>query len=86
MVAPQRCYDATIDALVNCIHSLACTAPVEVVYLCGNHDRVTGRMLMKAVEMAFCNDSNVSFDLLPNALKYGCSGKTLLGSRMAICR
>jgi len=74
-----KVHDATIDALVNCIHSLACTAPVEVVYLCGNHDRVTGRMLMKAVEMAFCNDSNVSFDLLPNALKYRMFGKNLVG-------
>jgi hypothetical protein len=74
-----KMHDIVLDMLVDGITLLGNIAPVEVVYLPGNHDKITGRMLMKAVEMAFINDNNIVFDMSPNPLKYRHIETILLG-------
>lgn len=71
--------DATLDMLIDGITVLGNIAPVDVVYVCGNHDRNTGYLLMKGVEKAFRFDNNVSFDTAPNPHKYRRFGVALVG-------
>lgn len=74
-----KIFDATLDMLIDGITLLGAMAPVEVVYLCGNHDRVMGYALLKAVEKAFRNDDNIIFDTEPNPQKHKLVGNILLG-------
>ena len=54
-------------------------APVEVIYLCGNHDRVLGYTLAKATEKAFTGNGSVNFDVSPNPQKHRLLGVSLVG-------
>ena len=74
-----KIFDATMDMLIDGITIIGDIAPVEVVYICGNHDRTTGYMLLKAVENAFRRDDNVQFDTEPNPQKFRRFGKVLIG-------
>ncbi len=74
-----KIHDAILDMLIDGIRLLANIAPVEVIYLSGNHDRVTGRMLMKAVECWYQADKNITFDMEANPHKYKLIGKNLIG-------
>jgi hypothetical protein len=71
--------DAIMDMLIDGITIMAGVAPVHVVYLAGNHDRVTGRMIMMAVCQAFRCDQNVTFDMEPNPQKHIEIGVNLIG-------
>jgi hypothetical protein len=74
-----KVHDLILDMLIDAITMLGNIAPVLVIYLPGNHDLITGRMLMKAVEKAFRNDVNVKFDLSPNPFKAIRIGSSLIG-------
>ena len=74
-----KIYDSILDMLIDGITILGDITHVEVVYIPGNHDRVVGRMLLKAVEMAFREDHNVLFDMEPNPQKYKQFGNVLVG-------
>ena len=74
-----KIYDTTLDMLIDGLTLLAEIAPVEVVYLCGNHDRITGYTLLKATEKAFRRDDNVIFDTEPNPQKHRLMGRVLVG-------
>lgn len=74
-----KIYDAILDMLIDGVTILGTLAPTEVVYLPGNHDRLTGRMLLMAVKTAFRNDNNITFDMDPNPQKYKLMGKVLVG-------
>ena len=74
-----KIFNATLDMLIDGITILGDIAPVEVIYLPGNHDRTTGCFLVKAAEMAFRGDSNVTFDSEPNPQKYKLCGNVLIG-------
>lgn len=71
--------DTIMDMLIGGILSLKKIAPVHVIYLAGNHDRITGRMLMMAVCQAFRTDDEVTFDMAPNPQKHFTVGKCLIG-------
>jgi hypothetical protein len=71
--------DAIMDMLIDGITILGGLAPVYVMYLRGNHDSVTGRLLMMAVCQAFKNDPNVTFDMSPNPQKHIEIGVNLIG-------
>lgn len=58
------------DILVDGITILGELAPVEYIYVAGNHDRVCGYMLARSVSNVFRNDSNVTCDISPNPIKY----------------
>lgn len=74
-----KIFDITLMMFVDAITTLGNIAPVEVIYISGNHDRVTGRMLIKAIEMAFIKDKNITFDVSPNPQKSRLIGNILIG-------
>lgn len=65
------------DILIDSITILGELAPVEYIYIAGNHDRVCGYMLARSVKNAFRNDKNVTCDISPNPIKYRRYGVTL---------
>lgn len=67
------------DMIIDGVTILGEIAPVEVIYICGNHDRNTGYMLMRSASNAFRNDKNVTFDTLPNPQKCRLFGNCLIG-------
>ena len=74
-----KIFDYTLDMMIDGIRMLAEIAPVEVVYICGNHDRVLGYTLIKATEKAFTGNDRVVFDVTPNPQKFRIFGVTLIG-------
>lgn len=74
-----KIFEATLDALIKKIEELCYIAPVEVVYVPGNHDLNTGYALMVACSKAFRNDPNVEFDIMPNPQKWRRWGNVLVG-------
>ena len=71
--AVERLYSMTIKA----IDILREKAPVQVVYVSGNHDKLSGYKLAKYIEAWFRNDNRVSVDYSPLPRKYVKFGKTL---------
>jgi UDP-2,3-diacylglucosamine pyrophosphatase LpxH len=83
---PQTCdihlYDAyervcnmtikAIDVIKNATH-----APIDVIYIAGNHDESTGFKLAKYVQAWFRNEDDVTVDTSPLPRKYVVFGKTL---------
>jgi hypothetical protein len=65
--------------IIDGIKMLCTVAPVEVIYLCGNHDRVLGYTLAKATEKAFTGHRGVNFDVSPNPQKHRLLGVSLVG-------
>ena len=53
------------DMLIDAITILGNIAPVEYIYLAGNHDREFGYMLARSVSNVFRNDPNVTCDISP---------------------
>jgi hypothetical protein len=74
-----KIFNNALDMLIQGLDILGSIAPVEVVYLVGNHDKDSGFMLIKALEMAFRKDSNYVFDVSPNPQKYRLVGCSLIG-------
>lgn len=74
-----KIFDSVSDMLIDGITILGDIAPVEVVYLSGNHDRTSGCFLMKSVSNAFRKDDNVVFDTAPLPQKFRLYGNILLG-------
>lgn len=69
----QKMYTMTIQA----IDLLKEIAPVEVVLINGNHDRVSGNFLANFIDAWYRNDPNVVVDVSPLPRKYYVFGKTL---------
>jgi hypothetical protein len=74
-----KIFNSALDMLIYGLDVLGSIAPVEVVYLQGNHDRDSGFMLIKGLEMAYRKDNNFVFDTLPNPQKYRLIGCNLIG-------
>lgn len=74
-----KIFDYTLDMVIDAIHVLSEIAPVEVIYICGNHDRVLGYTLVKAAEKAFTGNGRVKFDVSPNPQKFRVFGDALVG-------
>lgn len=81
---PQHCDKFYWDACehmyamtVKAIDLLAGYAPVDVIYVPGNHDKAGGFKLAKYVDAWFRNDARVSVDYSPRARHYYVFGKTL---------
>lgn len=71
--AVERLYAMTVKA----IDILRNKAPVDVIYVCGNHDKLTGYKLSKYIEAWYRNDDGVNVDYSPLPRKYVKFGKTL---------
>lgn len=81
---PQNCDKHYWDACeqlyamtVKAVDILAAVAPVDVIYVPGNHDNVTGYKLAKYVDAWFRNDERVKVDYSPLPRHYYVFGKTL---------
>jgi DNA repair exonuclease SbcCD nuclease subunit len=74
-----KVFDMTLDALIDAVGLLGAYAPVEVVYVAGNHDKTLGYALMKALEKAYRNDCNILFDISPNPRKFRRFENVLIG-------
>ena len=68
-----------LDALIDAIELLSGFAPLEVIYIAGNHDRTLGYALMKGLEKAFRGDESIKFDTSPNPRKYRRFENVLVG-------
>lgn len=74
-------YDACermYQMVINAIDLLKQIAKVDVLYVMGNHDEVTGYKLAKFVQAWYKNDKMVEVDYSPLPRKYKVFGKTLL--------
>lgn len=75
----SKIFDFTLDTLIDFVSILATLAPTEIIYIPGNHDRLTGYMAIKAVEMAFRSTLTVTFDTKPRSEKWRLFGGNLVG-------
>ena len=71
-----KIFDNALEMLMDCIDTLSLIAPVEVVYLSGNHDRLMGYTLIKALSCAY---KGLVFDTKPDPQKYRLIGCNLIG-------
>lgn len=71
--AVEKLYAMTIKA----IDILEQKAPVDVIYISGNHDRLSGFKLAKFIDAWYRNDKNVFVDYSPLPRKYVKFGRTL---------
>lgn len=74
-----KMFDTALDMLVDGIDALLTIAPVEVVYLSGNHDRATGYTLIKALSCAYRKQDGITFDVTPNPQKWRLIGVSIVG-------
>ena len=68
--------DTTEATIVNVIAILKSIAPVEVVWVSGNHSRISEYLVVRSVEKSF---SDVKFDIAPNPIKSIKIGNALIG-------
>lgn len=65
-----KIFDCAVNLMIWCISLWAQVAPVEYIYLRGNHDQVLGYAVAYAVKLAFINNPNITCDIEPNPHKY----------------
>jgi len=79
-----KVYSTGKMAAIKAIDYLSTIAPVEIVYVSGNHDPQMSYFLCETIASWYRNNPNISFDLVdgivnPTARKYRAWGKGLLG-------
>ena len=75
-----KIFNKALDMLIAAIDCLLeLEAPIEYVYLAGNHDRTTGYFLAKSLQMAYRKEPNITFDIEPNPQKVKSYGRALVG-------
>ena len=72
-------FDLATSMLIKAIDLLSGIALVEVPYIKGNHDGITGYMLMKSLDHYYRHDENVVIDCDPKSRKYRKIGNSLIG-------
>ncbi|MEG0898473.1 MAG: hypothetical protein RSF40_02025 [Oscillospiraceae bacterium] len=75
----QKIIFFSLDVFTYMIDTLIQFAPIEYLYLAGNHDELMGFMFAFALQQAYKNNTNITFDIDPNPFKARLIGKTLLG-------
>ena len=70
-------YERLCAMTIKAIDLLKEKCKVNVIYVMGNHDELTGFKLAKYIDAWFRNDDRVSVDYQPMARKYKLYGKTL---------
>lgn len=71
--AIEKLYAMTIKA----VEILKQKAPIDVIYISGNHDELSGYKLAKFIDAWFRNHENVTVDYSPLPRKYVKFGRTL---------
>ena len=72
-------YKLLLKNIIQIIHKLTDIAPVLVIYVGGNHDKITSFTMTEAMYWHFLNNDNVEVDSVFNNRKYIMIGKNLLG-------
>ena len=75
----QTIFDFACELMISGVEKLSKYAPVEIVYISGNHDRVLGYTLAKAIEFYYRNNSNIVFDCGKQSRKFRKIGNSLIG-------
>lgn len=78
--------DVALSLMIDVISSFMSLAPVEYIYIPGNHDHELGRMTAVALKQTFSSKfvpkeiaNRISFDVEPNPHKYRIYGQVALG-------
>jgi hypothetical protein len=72
-------YKTLLKNIIQIVYRLTEIAPVEVIYIGGNHDKLTSFTMTEAMYWHFINNENVSVDSNFNNRKYKLIGDNLLG-------
>jgi len=72
-------YKLLLENIIKIIYKLAEIAPVEIIYVGGNHDKITSFTMSEAIYWHFLNNDNVEADTIFNNRKYRLIGNSLLG-------
>lgn len=75
----QHMVEKTFDAFITCINMLLEIAPIDFVYVKGNHDEVVGNLFAFALKQAYRDCESINFDISPNPQKARLIGKCLVG-------
>ena len=65
-----KIFDEAVDLMIWCVAFWEEVAPVEYIYIRGNHDQVLGYAVARSISIAFRNHPNVKCDIEPNPHKY----------------
>ncbi len=74
-----KLYSIGVEMLVTSIDQLRQIAPVEVILIPGNHDRMTGYYAIETLYAWYRNDDDVNIQVDPKTRKYFEYGPTLIG-------
>ena len=72
-------YKTILKNIIKIIYRLLEIAPVEIIYVGGNHDKLTSFTMAEAMYWHFLNNDNVEVDSVFNNRKYRLIGNVLLG-------
>ena len=72
-------YKLLLKNIIFIIERLTKIAPVEIIYVGGNHDKLTSFTMAEAMYWHFLNNDNVEVDSVFNNRKYRLIGNVLLG-------
>ena len=72
-------FQAGAKALINAIENCLTVAPVEILYVPGNHDRETAFHLVNYISAWFRLHNQVTVDVTPTSRKYARYGVNLIG-------
>jgi len=75
----QSVYEKAYDVLIEAVETLKMVAPVEVIYVKGNHDKMTTYTMLSGLDKIYAKDENVSVDYSMRQRKYRTYGDTLVG-------
>ena len=75
----QELYLKGLETLIEAIDILSELAPVDVFYVSGNHDKVSGYHLIVSLFAWYRNDERVHIDVNPSVRKYRQFGKCAIG-------
>ena len=72
-------YKLLLRNTIQIVYKLFKIAPVKIIYVGGNHDKITSFTMTEAMYWHFLNNDNVEVDSVFNNRKYIMIGKNLLG-------
>ena len=72
-------YKLLLKNIIMIVYKLTDIAPVQVIYVGGNHDKITSFTMVEAMYWHFLNNDNVEVNSVFNNRKYIMIGKNLLG-------
>ena len=76
---PKKTFMVVLESMLIALDMLSDIAPIDVIFIPGNHDSDRAFYLASALKMAYKNDPNINIDDSPQDRKYVKIGNTLLG-------